>query len=84
MRFNVNDYVRVRLTEKGHEIMRKEHEALRDAFPGVFDEFKEKKADEQGWSNWQLWQLMKTFGPHIKMGMPIPFETEIDIPQKGK
>jgi hypothetical protein len=28
---------------------------------------------------WQLWDLMHTFGPVLSNGMPIPFETEIEL-----
>jgi len=81
MRFNLNDKVKVKLNAEGHEIMRCEHQAYADAFPGAFGEFKPKEQDADGWSEWQLWDLMHTFGREVRMGnMHLPFETEIEIP----
>lgn len=81
--FNVNHCVRVRLKPSGRVIL--EH-CLDDinAFvvergcapipPRTIDE------DAEGWSEWQLWDLMHVFGPHMQMGAEVPFETEIEIP----
>jgi hypothetical protein len=83
MRFNVNEIVKVKLNERGHELMRQQHQAFADAFPETFGEFKQKAADADGWSEWQLWDLMHTFGPEIRLGSQPPFETEIEIPVKA-
>jgi hypothetical protein len=29
-----------------------------------------------------MWDLMQTFGPHIRLGVEVPFETEIEIVTK--
>jgi DNA-binding MarR family transcriptional regulator len=82
MKFNVNNCVRVRLTDKGREILRQNHDALwkgrREYTPTVTE-------DEDGWSKWQLWALMQEFGPHMWLGGVVPFETEIEVlaPMKG-
>ncbi len=81
MRFNINNTVKVKLTAEGHEIMRAQHQAYAEAFPGAFGEFKPKVQDADGWSEWQLWDLMNTFGRDVRMGnMKLPLETEIEIP----
>jgi hypothetical protein len=63
--FNVNHEVRVRLKERGRAI--------------VAEERPHKRVDADGWSTWQLWDLMQCFGPHIVFGGPVPFETNIEL-----
>lgn len=78
MKFNVNDYVRVRLTPNGRSILRQNYErdsALIDNPPP----FTLPDEDAAGWSKWQLWVLMETFGPSISIGMNPPFEPYIEI-----
>lgn len=84
MRFNVNDYVRVRLTDEGRAIHRKEYDDLIAAYPKITHAYTRPKEDAEGWSKWQLWDLMQRFGPYITMGMCPPFETEIEIPATEK
>lgn len=81
MLFNLNETVRVKLKPEGIEILRKRHEEYRSKIPS-FGEFKPPVTDEEGWSKWQLWDFMRTFGPHISMGRIPSFETTIDIPEK--
>lgn len=84
MKFNVNDTVRVRLTDVGRQIVKHKHDEL-NAFlrarngtlqhgDGTVTE------DADGWSEWLLWQLMQTFGPYMYNGCSIPFETTIELP----
>jgi len=69
MKFNINDRVRVKLTKVGRDILKSDNGAFH--IP--------KKEDADGWSSWQLWVLMQTFGGHSMGGMDLPFETEIEI-----
>jgi hypothetical protein len=64
--YNINHNVRVRLTSKGREILRQ---------TGPHDSKADPDAD--GWSEFQLWHLMETFGPHLCMGCDLPFATDI-------
>jgi len=75
MEFNTNHNVRVRLTDHGRMVHRKSHD---DMFGGNFP-YELPKEDADGWSEWQLWDLMSQFGEHIHMIGPIPFETTIRI-----
>jgi len=65
--FNINDYVYVKLTDKGREVV---------AHKDVASLYKE---DENGISQWQFWELMKMFGPYIHLGGPTYFNTNIQI-----
>lgn len=67
MKFNINHYVRVKLTDYGKEILKKNDlEFLH-------------KPDEDGFSKWQLWVLMETFGKYTHLGYELPFGANIEI-----
>ncbi len=79
MIFNVNDYVKVKLTDHGKAMLRADHALLwmdRDEPPY---EFKLPEEDTEGWSRWHLWDLMHRFGKHIYLGADMCFQTEIDF-----
>lgn len=80
MLFNLNESVRVQLTGRGRQIHRRRFEQLREAFPRMDLPYTPPKEDAGGWSEWQLWVLMETFGEHVSIGADPPFETTIDIP----
>lgn len=75
MEFNVNNYVRVRLTETGREKLRQWHKDLM----GTMDGYREPKEDADGWSRWQMWSLMQQLGWALGNGITAPFETTIII-----
>ena len=80
VKFNVNETVRVRLTERGRKVLEEEHHALYDRFPlGNRREYIPVTEDEDGWSEWQLWILMSHFGVHTGLGFDPCFETEIEF-----
>lgn len=71
MQFNINNKVRVRLTPKGKRVLAEKYKGLRPGYP--------PKEDAAGWSEWQLWDLMQTFGECIFLGCDMPFEGTIEI-----
>lgn len=77
--FNINEYVRVKLTPRGKAIHRADHDAFNAQFPNAKSEYHAPEEDAEGWSKWQAWSLMQTFGPHISMGSEPPFETNIEF-----
>jgi hypothetical protein len=79
MKFNINEYVRVKLTPEGRAAHAADFAADSTKF-GFAHPYTPPQEDAEGWSRWQLWVLMKEFGPHIYLGGPAMFETEIDIP----
>jgi hypothetical protein len=70
--FNINHHVRVKLTPTGRAHLEKIGEMWR-LTPGHSNAVD----DATGYSDWQLWDLMATFGPMIHHGGAVPFETEI-------
>lgn len=72
IRFNVNHKVRVKLNAWGRDIYMEHFDRY-----GVETGPPSEAAD--GWSEFQLWCLMEIFGPHMTIGMKVPFETEIEL-----
>jgi len=81
MKFNINDEVRIKLTDEGRERHRAQHDALMNRIPASarFD-YRPPVEDSEGWSKWQLWVVMETFGPHTHLGSRNCFDTTIEIP----
>jgi hypothetical protein len=72
MSFNTNDYVLIRLTDFGRKI-------IKDRIT-EFPLNKSPEEDKDGWSGWQLHQVMNFFGEYLVAGGDLPFETTIRIP----
>lgn len=67
IQFNINDIVKVKLTEEGKDILAK-------AYGGNIPEFFYKQYVDDGWWEFQLWDLMQTFGSHLYNGQnKLPF-----------
>ena len=82
--FNVNEYVRVKLTERGKKCLRENYDKLAQAWGGKLTfQFRLPEEDADGWSRWQMWSLMQDLGPHISMGSEPPFETSIEVLANG-
>lgn len=76
--FNINDYVRVKLTEQGRKILAGRQAEYAKRFPGA-GALTFPADDADGWSLWQLWDLMHEFGASMYNGCRVPFETSIII-----
>ncbi len=83
MLFDINGYMRVKLTDTGRRILEDEHDYYEAMRPKDKRKAFELRVDSDGWYRAQAWALFKAFGPHfgphIQMGAETPFETEIDI-----
>jgi len=79
MKYNINQYVKVKLTDYGMDILKKDHDELQMWMPeDARRPFEEPKLKD-GWYKTQLWILMNSFGSHLSMGGKLPFETEIHL-----
>lgn len=79
---NMNDTVRVKLNQRGLDIMKANHDNLYDVVRkngGAGREWSPPKLDSEGFYSTQLWCLMQEFGAHIRLGFDVPFETEIRL-----
>jgi len=86
MKFNINNTVLVKLTDRGRKVLKEQHEQFCKDFPSIPEKVKEyepKKEDANGFTEFQLWVLMETFGPYTHIGMETMFETEIILHQRG-
>lgn len=73
MKFNINNTVKVKLKPSGWEIHRKYW------LPFCIDGYIPPKQDNNGYVEFQLWDLMAVFGSHLYMGCDSPFELDIEI-----
>lgn len=84
MKFNINNNVKVKLTDFGRKVHRENHNKIFEFIPAnctynYYNDFYKPLEDKNGWSTWQLWELMQIFGPYFFNGGEVPFETEIEI-----
>lgn len=84
--FNINDYVWIKLTSKGQEFLLNKEKSLTDKFNHDFSGlYTNKEKDTEGYSQWQLWELMNVFGEQLQIGIKgLLFETTIKIPETGQ
>ena len=80
LEFNINNMVQVRLTVRGRGLLRENRQKLRDAQPLLPESILTVAEDADGWSRWQLWELMSEFGQYIHNGADLVIETMIRIP----
>lgn len=81
MHFNINDYVKVQLTDYGRYVHKDDHYrfwATHRPF-GPIPDYLPPTEDGNGWSKWQMWHLMDSFGSYMGLGRELPFKTEIEI-----
>ena len=79
MKFNINDQVRVRLTEHGKQIERDTVEKINAPFFPA-QPLRPKVEADDGSTTWQFWSLMATFGPHLSNGAEPTFvNNEIEL-----
>ena len=69
--FNINNEVAVQLTDEGRRIFT----AQQAEYP---EHYRLRLEEVNGWSRWQLWVLMQTFGPHMSECTQ-PFATVIRL-----
>jgi len=74
--FNINSSVKVKLTKHGKEVYREWFEKL--DLP-VKQQFQLPTEDEEGYSTWQMWHLMRVFGNEMGMECELCFNTVIRI-----
>lgn len=79
MQINVNNYVYVRLTPHGLNILEQQHQQLCVDVPSYNRPFVPPVPDESGYVAFQLHELMARFGDYVGAGLDLPFECEIKI-----
>lgn len=85
MKFNINNPVKVRITEVGMKMHRAEHDRIKALAAGMgahmehWHPYTPPRIDADGWCEMQLWDVMRVFGHGMGNGLPVPIETEIEI-----
>jgi hypothetical protein len=81
-RFNVNYEVKVKLTDRGIEILKRQHDDLNKKIKvhggQGLGEY-ELKVDADGYASFQMWCLMERLGPYMNIGFDPPFNANIII-----
>jgi len=85
IKFNINESVKVKLTDHGRKVLADQHNKYAVYYPKAFqiktpNDFKENE-DENGFTTFQLWSLMEKFGNHTGMCQENCFDTNILIKQ---
>lgn len=82
---NINETVKVRLTSKGIEILKKQHEIFRAKMLDVeptsnIPEFDiNSYVDQDGYYSAPLFVIMDQFGEHMSSPTGLPFEANFEI-----
>lgn len=69
---NLNDYIKVKLTEYGRKIYRSSFVSLGLPEPRI-------NVDKDGYTRFQIYDFINVFGEHMHMGCELPCETNIQI-----
>ena len=80
--FNINNYVKVKLTEKGKYIYYHQFDDMNEdilKMGGKPLNPIELKYDDDGYTEFQMWHFMEIFGKHLYNGCNIPFYTTIKL-----
>lgn len=88
MKLHLNDSVKVRLTPQGKEYLKNQHDNLYARRPSYNKPiFKLPAEDAEGYSEFQLWILIKDFADYFN-GMRVfsepPFQAEIEIVERSE
>lgn len=76
--FNINHQVKVKLTEAGIAELKRQNDELNKVFPKANLPFS-VNVDEEGYTSFQMRDLMSRLGVHMDFNHKIPFETNIII-----
>lgn len=87
MKLNLNDNIKVKLTDLGKDIYYHQYDNLNAAYGVEICKPKYPKVDEDGYTTFQLWTFIELYGSHIGMGLPNviePIEIVFDVPTAEK
>ena len=70
IKINLNEYVKVKLTDLGKDIYYRWYDELNARLGTVIYEPKFPKEDDKGYTYFQLWDFMEIYGKYIGMTKP--------------
>jgi hypothetical protein len=80
MHFNINDSVRVKLTEEGKRIFLEDAKHWRSQLPPAVAKtlpVSLPTTDADGYCSFPMWEFMRLYGPHLHLGCEIPFDARL-------
>jgi hypothetical protein len=83
--FNLNNIIHVKLNEMGYKILAERHNSFVGRIPKWetrTPEYYEEKADAEGYTKFQAWEFVQDFGEATRLGMMLPYDTNILINSK--
>jgi len=82
MKLNLNDTMRVQLTDYGRELLRAEYEPLHPS-SGKYA-YSPTKEDAEGWSTHTIWSLMSVIGSEFTICGKLPMITTFHVEDDGE
>ena len=70
MKINLNEYIKVKLTDLGKDIYYHRFDTLNDYYGREVLKPRFPKEDENGYTKFQLWEFISLYGQYIGMGTP--------------
>ena len=67
--FNINNIIKVKLTDRGKDIYYHQHDELNKYYGKEIIKPRYPDVDEDGFTRFQLWHFMEIYGPHTHIGM---------------
>jgi len=77
--FNISYCVRVKLTDLGKDIYYHQYDKTNDYYGRQVIEPCYPTIDKEGYTEFQLWELMRLYGTYCSNGCGLPFETNITL-----
>ena len=87
MKINLNEPVKVKLTDWGKEIFYHQYDRVNEVVGREVCKPRYPKEDENGYTEFQLWCFMELYGEHIGMTLPNviePLEIVYESEKGGK
>ena len=79
MIFNINNYVEIKLTQYGKDILKEKEDKIFTEYPSLKEYLYKYKVNNRGYLKLQLWEVMSIFGDYLGNGCDTPFEMDIKI-----
>lgn len=77
-KINMNEGVKIKLTDYGLKILEDDFKRLKDNFPSITHKYTPPTIDKDGYTVMQLHCVMATFGQYFEMAMAeYPFDLDI-------
>ena len=79
MIFNINNYIEIKLTQYGKDILKEKEDKIFTEYPSLKEYLYKYKVNNRGYLKLQLWEVMNIFGSYLGTCCDAPFEMDIKI-----